>query len=616
MIELNNICIRASDESKRILLDDISLTLNRGEITLLLGCTGSGKTTLLQTIAGLRPPDSGDIRLAGESMWRNGRVPKSMLLQAGLVFQFPEQQLFARNIRRELLYSLRPYRLNEAEQQQQIAETLAHWDPDRGEGKERRFQLDSSPFALSGGEKRRLGLALGTVTQPNWLLLDEPSAGLEAQSGRLLLDALLDHREAGGGAVIAAHDLDTFLPHADRVLLLRLGRVAADLTPHQLHNQPKLLMQAGIGLPPSMQLAEQLRGAGINFISTAMTPEDMAEAVISSQSCGEERTFVPAEVEDVNKPDADHDSEKNKNKDKDTITTEIDRSLLSGPANAASTTSFGDVPLPLVSDPALQARKDSKHKSSNESVMDPRLKWVLYMLLVTAAMLQQHWGGLTLTLIPVTIALGVLPRQKLMGCIKLMKPLLLFFVLSTLLSGSTLTTGEAGFQLGFSLTQAEGTILNLYRLFIVTLASLWFSLTTPYGRMVEGLNWVLSYGQKIRLPITSFALAVSLIFRFIPLLWSEWQRFSLIVRARGKAALKPNSVRIRDLGPMVIPLLMALFQRAEDMTIAMEMRKVRENAAFGVRSSLLAWSRRDTRIGIMGLFVFALLVSVRWWGSR
>lgn len=93
-----------------------------------------------------------------------------------------------------------------------------------------------------------------------------------------------DHREAGGGAVIAAHDLDTFLPHADRVLLLRLGRVAADLTPHQAHNQPKALMQAGIGLPPSMRLAEQLRGAGINFISTAMTPEDMAEAVISSQS--------------------------------------------------------------------------------------------------------------------------------------------------------------------------------------------------------------------------------------------------------------------------------------------------------------------------------------------
>ena len=95
------------------------------------------------------------------------------------------------------------------------------------------------------------------------------------------------------------------------------------------------------------------------------------------------------------------------------------------------------------------------------------------------------------------------------------------------------------------------------------------------------------------------------------MIWSEWQRFSLIVRARGKAALKPNKVRVRDLGPMIIPLIMALFQRAEDMTIAMEMRKVRENDAFGARSSLLSWSRRDTRIGILGLLVFVLLVSMR-----
>ncbi|WKL01583.1 energy-coupling factor transporter transmembrane component T [Paenibacillus amylolyticus] len=123
-----------------------------------------------------------------------------------------------------------------------------------------------------------------------------------------------------------------------------------------------------------------------------------------------------------------------------------------------------------------------------------------------------------------------------------MKPLLLFFIISTALSGTTLSTEGGGLHFGFSLMQAEGTLLNVYRLFIVTLASLWFSLTTPYGRMVEGLNWVLGIGKKIRLPVASFALAVSLIFRFIPMIWSEWQRFSLIVRARGKAALRPNTV--------------------------------------------------------------------------
>lgn len=572
MMELKNICVRVPGENKRTLLDQITVTLRRGEVTLLLGCTGSGKTTLLQTMAGLRTPDSGVIRLEGEPMWRDGRVPQSVLLQTGLVFQFPEQQLFAHDIKREMLYSLRPYRLNEDDCEQQIEDSLAHWDPPRGDQGERRFHLERSPFALSGGEKRRLGLALGDVTKPHWRLLDEPSAGLEAQSMKLLLDSLDKQRMAGGAAVIATHDLDTFLPYADRVLLLKEGRLIADVTPLELHAHPELLLQAGMGLPPSMRLAEQLRAAGIAFPYPAMTAEEMAEAIIRS---GGQKAAAAEHMHDTKEmPEA----------------------------------------IPDYDDSAQFQQPTAASVPSNEaySALDPRLKWVLYVLLVTAAMLQQDWLGLTLTLIPVAGALAVLPRQMLTGCIKLMKPLILFFVLSTALSGSTITTGEGGIQLGFSWIQAEGTLLNLYRLFIVTLASLWFSLTTPYGRMVEGLNWVFAYGRKIKLPVASFALAVSLIFRFIPMIWSEWQRFSLIVRSRGKAALKPNTVRIRDLGPLIIPLLMALFQRAEDMTIAMEMRKVRENAALGARSSLLVWSRRDTRIGIIGLLVFALLVSMRW----
>lgn len=596
MMELKNICVQVSGENKRTLLDQITVTLRRGEVTLLLGCTGSGKTTLLQTMAGLQTPDSGVIRLEGEPMWRDGRVPQSVLLQTGLVFQFPEQQLFARDIKREMLYSLRPYRLNEADREQQIEDSLAHWDPPYGDQSERRFHLERSPFALSGGEKRRLGLALGDVTKPDWMLLDEPSAGLEAQSMKLLLGSLDKQRMSGGAAVIATHDLDTFLPYADRVLLLKEGRLIADVTPLELHTHPELLVEAGMGLPPSMRLAEQLRADGIDFPYPAMTAEEMAEAII--RSGGQKASIAGSVIEE-----RDHVSKQSTG----------DMDSAAGVEHMHDTKEMPEA-VPAYDDTARFQQPTAASVPSNEvySMLDPRLKWVLYVLLVTAAMLQQDWLGLTLTLIPVAGALAVLPRQMLTGCIKLMKPLVLFFVLSTALSGSTLTTGEGGIQLGFSWIQAEGTLLNLYRLFIVTLASLWFSLTTPYGRMVEGLNWVFAYGRKIKLPVASFALAVSLIFRFIPMIWSEWQRFSLIVRSRGKAALKPNTVRIRDLGPLIIPLLMALFQRAEDMTIAMEMRKVRENGALGARSSLLVWSRRDTRIGIIGLLVFGLLVSMRW----
>ncbi|MET3942459.1 energy-coupling factor transporter ATP-binding protein EcfA2/energy-coupling factor transporter transmembrane protein EcfT [Paenibacillus sp. PvP094] len=573
-IGLDHLTVEAPESGTRALLQDISIQFNSGDITLLLGCTGSGKTTLLQTIAGLKPPSAGQIALNGEPFWQNGKVPRYILLQMGLVFQFPEQQLFARSIQREFSYSLRPYPLSDEQKKRQMTESLIQWDPptDPDEMKQR-FNPDRSPFALSGGERRRLGLALGTATKPEWLLLDEPSAGLEAQSVLLLLDVLKRHRDAGKGAIVAMHDLDTFLPIADRVLLLREGQLIADLTPRELHRQPELLVAAEIGLPPSMRLAQQFRAAGIE-LPTALTPEEMAASIAQSSFAASDKLYRQGKQTSV--PETSEPSQQELAK--------MERSI----------------------EAQVAVPPNDLYRN-----MDPRLKWLLYILLVTAAMLQHRWIGLSLTLVPVVLALSILPRQTLAGCLKLMKPLLLFFIISTALSGTTLETEGGSLRFGFSLHQAEATLLNVYRLFIVTLASLWFSLTTPYGRMVEGLNWVLGIGKKIRLPVASFALAVSLIFRFIPMIWSEWQRFSLIVRSRGKAALKPNTVRVRDIGPMVIPLLMSLLQRAEDMTIAMEMRKVRENPMVGVRSTLLVWSKRDTIICCIGLIVFVLFISIR-----
>lgn len=589
-IELDHVSVEGVELHQRNLIHDISITLRSGEITLLLGRTGSGKTTMLQMLAGLKPPDQGAIRLGDELIWQQGKVSQSMLLRMGMVFQFPEQQVFARTIQREFAYSMRPYRYTESQQKQLITQALEQWDTAKGQTDSRQFDLDGSPFALSGGERRRLGLALGTVVDPEWLLLDEPSAGLEASSVVLLLDALAQHRLDERGAVVATHDLDTFLPIADRVLILQDGQLIADLTPRELHAQPELLIQVGMGLPPSMQLTQQFAAVGAALPSTALTPEAMAASIIQMKAEGQE-------VRNNTGKSASTGNESTKHQ----MYTQLNSETNEGNEGTAS--------VPVHS--ATNNYNQYIHSNGLYRVMDPRLKWILYILLVTATMLQHRWWGLTLTLVPVVFALGILPRQALVSCMKLMKPLLFFFIISTALSGTTLSTASGSLQLGFSLIQAEATLLNVYRLFIVTLASLWFSLTTPYGRMVEGLNWVLAIGQKIKLPVTSFALAVSLIFRFIPMIWSEWQRFSLIVRARGKAALRPNTVRVRDLGPMVIPLIMSLFQRAEDMTIAMEMRKVRENYRVGSTTSLLKWSKQDTWIGVIGLLIFISYIWIR-----
>ncbi|WP_145409360.1 ATP-binding cassette domain-containing protein [Paenibacillus xylanexedens] len=591
-IELDHVSVAGAELHQRDLIQDISITVRSGEITLLLGRTGSGKTTILQMLAGLKPPDKGTILLGDEPIWQQGKVSQSMLLRMGMVFQFPEQQVFARTIKREFAYSMRPYQYTETQQKQLITQALGQWDSAKGQIDSRQFDLDGSPFALSGGERRRLGLALGTVVDPEWLLLDEPSAGLEASSVLLLLDALAQHRQDGRGAVVATHDLDTFLPIADRVLVLQDGQIVADLTPRELHALPELLIQVGMGLPPSMQLTQQFAAVGLTMPLTALTPEEMAAGIIQLKS------YEEAETE---------------NNDGEGIATTVAVSHPFHVHQGCTHSDFNNNEHVQVQGHPIDTRSSNtvEHSSQLYRTLDPRLKWILYILLVTATMLQHRWWGLTFTLVPVVLALGILPRQALVSCMKLMKPLLFFFIISTALSGTTLSTASGSLQLGFSLIQAEATLLNVYRLFIVTLASLWFSLTTPYGRMVEGLNWVLAIGQKIKLPVTSFALAVSLIFRFIPMIWSEWQRFSLIVRARGKAALRPNTVRVRDLGPMVIPLIMSLFQRAEDMTIAMEMRKVRENYRVGSTTSLLKWSKQDTWIGVIGLMIFIGYIWIR-----
>lgn len=239
------------------------------------------------------------------------------------------------------------------------------------------------------------------MTNPHWLLLDEPSAGLEAQSVGLLLDVLEQHRLAGGGGVVATHDLDTFLPCADRVLLLQEGRLIADLTPRELHKRPELLEQTGIGLPPSMRLAQQLREAGLELPLTAMTPEEMAESIVQSKS-------VEVQIQNESKEAS------------ETVTMEVKSDVMKYEKETLMLSS-----VETEDDPKLLPNTLT-HSGGLYGVMDPRLKWILYILLVTAAMLQQRWLGLTLTLVPVVAALAVLPRQTLAGCMKLMKPLLFF----------------------------------------------------------------------------------------------------------------------------------------------------------------------------------------------
>lgn len=551
-IALQDIRVDAPDDPNNQLLKDINFNLLDGSLTLLIGHTGSGKSTLLQVMAGNLEPTLGTITLDEQPLWHKRKVDQAHLLRLGLIFQFPEQQLFARSVRQEFAYSLRPYRLGADERDRRIHAACADLDP-LGV-----IAMDRSPFSLSGGEQRRLALATTFATAPDWLLMDEPTAGLEAAAVRELL-RIIRARERGG-YVIATHDLDTFFPLADRVLVLDRGALVFDGSPEELCRAPEVLTRAGVGLPSCVEAAIELARYGIAIAPDRLTPALAAPAIAEAlREC----------------------------------------------------TSASHRPAPQAAAPSPQAAREAgvapKPPQAVWLRLDPRAKWLLYLLLVIGTMQQQQWSGLAAAMLLLSLAFLGLPRSSLRGSMKIALPFLIFMFISILLAGLDWSTAEGQFPLGFSAERGWSTALTLTRLFLVLMAGYWLAATTPYGQLVQGLNWALKYFRKVKLPVESFSLAVSLIFRFIPLILREWQRFSAIVRARGKASIRPGTVRSRDIPALVVPLLLAMFHKAEQMTIAMELKKI-DGKQLLLKKSTLQWRGIDTILVVTGILCFSLLL--------
>ncbi|MGO4275264.1 energy-coupling factor transporter transmembrane component T, partial [Paenibacillus sp. TAF58] len=269
------------------------------------------------------------------------------------------------------------------------------------------------------------------------------------------------------------------------------------------------------------------------------------------------------------------------------------------------------VPAPQAAAPSPQATREAgvaaKPPQAAWLRVDPRAKWLLYLLLVIGTMQQQLWSGLAASMLLLSLAFLGLPRSVLRGSIKIALPFLIFMFISILLAGLDWSTAEGQFPLGFSAERGWSTALTLTRLFLVLMAGYWLAVTTPYGQLVQGLNWALKYFHKVKIPVESFSLAVSLIFRFIPLILREWQRFSAIVRARGKASIRPGAVRSRDIPALVVPLLLAMFHKAEQMTIAMELKKI-DGKQLLLKKNTLQWRGIDTILVAAGILCFSLLL--------
>lgn len=542
-IALKEVGVTVPDPPEVTLLQNISFTLQEGSVTLLIGHAGSGKSTLLQVMSGLLKPQTGTITVDEQPIWlKPMKADPKQLLRFGLTFQFPEQQLFARSIAQEFAYSLRPYKLEKEERDRRIREATHALDPHGV------FAMDRSPFALSGGEQRRLALATTFATAPDWLLMDEPTAGLEAAAVRELLRML----RARGGLVVATHDLDTFFPLADRVLVLDHGELVFDGSPQELCRAPEVLARAGVGLPSCAEASVEMARVGIAIAPDLLTPALAASAILAALR-------------------------------------------EAGSASASA---------PAVAQPPRPAQRPAPEPPAPQAGwlgLDPRAKWLLYLLLTIGTMGQQGWSSLAVAAVLVGCAFLGLPRSVLRGIRKIATSYAIFLIFSVALAGIEFS------PLGYSVDNGWSTTFILTRLFVVLMAGCWLAMSTPYSQLVQGLNWALKYLYKVKLPVASFSLAVSFVFRFIPLIMREWQQFSMIVRARGKASVRPGSVRVRDIPALVVPLLLGMFHKAEQMTVAMEMKQI-DGTTLLLRKNTLEWRRTDTILVVIALFAWVLLL--------
>lgn len=201
-------------------LNRVSFDVRAGEAVALIGSNGAGKSTLLAACGGLIKAASGRIELMGRDVWHTAvRDPRWLRRRVGMALQFPERGFFASTVRGELLFTAR--RVGKKEASESALRSLqrlglpAEW-------------LDRSPFALSGGEKRRLALAAAIAHEPELLLFDEPEAGLDARGRRLVGALLRDHAAGGGAALVATHDVEGATGWADRILLLEEGRIRGE----------------------------------------------------------------------------------------------------------------------------------------------------------------------------------------------------------------------------------------------------------------------------------------------------------------------------------------------------------------------------------------------------
>ncbi len=244
---------------ERLALKDVSLNINKGEIVAIIGHTGSGKSTLVQHLNGLLKPDSGRTTIDDVDITAKGAQAKNARQQVGMVFQYPEHQLFAETVFEDIAFGPRNKGFAEEEITKQVKEAMAFVGLDYDTFAQR------SPFQLSGGQMRRVAIAGVVAMNPDYLVLDEPSAGLDPRSRNAVFREIMSlHQSRGIAIVLVTHSMEEAVKYADRLLVINNGAVLFDGAPAAIFSEhADELVRVGMDVPQVYKLAALLRAQGM-----------------------------------------------------------------------------------------------------------------------------------------------------------------------------------------------------------------------------------------------------------------------------------------------------------------------------------------------------------------
>lgn len=283
---------------EKVALDDVNLSLGKGEIVGLAGHTGSGKSTMIQLLNGLLKPTSGTVTFEGKDIHAKGYSGNYLRSKVGMVFQYPEHQMICDTVWEDVAFGPGKQSLTEEACNARVEEALRFVDlPEK--------YYQASPLQLSGGQKRRVAIAGVLAMHPEYIILDEPAAGLDAAGKREIFDRIRRmSREQGIGVLLVSHSMEDLAEYADRIIVLDDGKKILDDRPAEVFAERETLETCGLDVPEAVKFADRLRAEGYAIPQTVIREEELLETLRacvgdSMQESMEKKSLDRADMQEV-----------------------------------------------------------------------------------------------------------------------------------------------------------------------------------------------------------------------------------------------------------------------------------------------------------------------------